>query len=156
MRETMRCYNRFKELKGPHIYGRNTEMNLQMSIKLTKLFNTHRVIISCNLRATICIFVNKNYFHFSQFLQVSFCLDRVVQEPNQRWSHTPVGPRNLLRLLHFLERIFNNLFYPFQSSTIFPKSYSNIIIDITNQGPFIFQYFSSQKGKTIKSDRRKR
>lgn len=26
----MQCYNRFKEFKGTHIYGRNAETNLEM------------------------------------------------------------------------------------------------------------------------------
>lgn len=41
----MRCDDRFKELKGPHIYGRNVEINLWMHAKPDKLLNTPRVMI---------------------------------------------------------------------------------------------------------------
>lgn len=52
----MKCYDRFKELKGLHIYGRKVEMNLRMRAKLAKPLHSHSVMtISHDFQGTQCI-----------------------------------------------------------------------------------------------------
>lgn len=62
---------------------KNVERNLQIDVKLAKMHSIDRMIINYIPPDTVCIPMDRNCIPNS-FLQVNFCLYRVIKQPSRR------------------------------------------------------------------------